>query len=75
MNNSFYLLCTISRKNGWDIPLSEEILIADKCLLAKYIDDLLVDELLSCGLKSNDEPNQYGSNIETAIDYFNKYRQ
>lgn len=75
MNNSFDLLCDISRKNGWDVPLSEEILIADKFLLEQYIDDLLVDELISCGLKTNDEPNQYGIRIETAIDYYNKYRQ
>ena len=75
MNNSFDLLCDISRKNGWDVPLSEKILIADKFLLEQYIDDLLVDELISCGLKTNDEPNQYGIRIETAIDYYNKYRQ
>ena len=74
MNNSFYLLCEISKKNGWDVPLSEERLIADKPLLEEYIDGLLIDELVACGLNANDEPNQYGVEIETAINYYNRYR-
>ena len=74
MSNSFFLLCEVCKKNGQYIPLSEETLLSDRGLLDSCIDDILVQELISCGLEKNDEPNQYGLAIESAIDYFNKFR-
>lgn len=74
MSKFYSLLCLINEKQGRPALMAEELLSTNKAALAECIDDLLLDELVSCGLDSNDEPDQYGRSIEAAIDYFNKIR-
>lgn len=76
MNSDYFsLLIQIMEKRGCDdFPQSEAELLADRTMLKKCIDNVLIDEFCLYGLQTDDSPNCYGEAIEDAIDYFNHYR-